>query len=299
MRSQTISAVVVVVVGVLPVAGCGWWDDDSLARPGAPGTYEVSQLTETFVDQSRRTEAPDPAASAPNRTLETLITYPKGEGPFPLIVLAHGQTGHPDKFMELTTAWASAGYVIAGPVFPLTSNQATFETVGDYVNQPADMSFVIDQMIEFSGGDGPLAGLVDGDRIGATGLSLGGSTAYGLAFDECCRDERVDAITVMAGQLLPFDESFEWPSVPLFIIHGQDDNLGEPYTRAAPPKYVMTIQRPIHSAPFEDTPDEADSLVVTVTIDFWHGYLYEADEALDALESDANIPRVATLKKET
>src|SRR5215211_2295914 len=88
-----------------------------------PGTYDVAELTETFVDESRPTESPSGQGNAPTRTLVTVIRYPQSDGPFPLIVLAHGQTGHPNKFKQLTTAWASAGFVVAGPLFPLTSNQ--------------------------------------------------------------------------------------------------------------------------------------------------------------------------------
>jgi predicted dienelactone hydrolase len=99
-----------------------------------------------------------------------VIRYPQGDGPFPLIVLAHGRTGNPNKFTQLTTAWASAGLVVAAPVFPLTSNQTAFETDGDYVNQPADVSFVIDQLVARSDDSvGPLAGRVDEEHIGVTG----------------------------------------------------------------------------------------------------------------------------------
>jgi hypothetical protein len=192
------------------------------------------------------------------------------------------------------------GFVVAAPVFPLTSRQATFETVGDYVNQPADVSFVIDRILARSDDhDGPLAGRVDEEHIGLTELSLGGATVYGIALDSCCRDRRVDAALVMAGLLLPYDGAYEFPAVPLLIIHGNGDARGrDPYLMASPPKYLMTIERPTHSPPFEDTPDPADELVVTVTVDFWHAYLYEQRGALDALSTDAMVPGVATLEQQ-
>jgi hypothetical protein len=63
-----------VAAGSLLLATCGWFEDagPNLPEPAEPGTYQVAQLTETFVDDSRPTEAPDPAASAPTRTLERL-----------------------------------------------------------------------------------------------------------------------------------------------------------------------------------------------------------------------------------
>jgi dienelactone hydrolase len=304
---------VLVAAVALIAASCDGSGGDNRARtpPSAakrtppsvakPGTYDVAELTETFVDKSRPTESASGEGNAPTRTLVTVIRYPQSDGPFPLIVLAHGQTGHPSNFNGLTTAWASAGFVVAAPVFPLTSKQATFlETVGDYVNQPADVSFVIDRILARSDDhDGPLAGRVDEEHIGVTGLSLGGATVYGIALDSCCRDRRVDAALVMAGLLLPYDDAYEFPAVPLLIIHGNGDPHGrDPYRMASPPKYLMTIERPTHSPPFEDTPDPADELVVTVTVDFWHAYLYEQRGALDALSTDAMVPGVATLEQQ-
>jgi dienelactone hydrolase len=264
-----------------------------------PGTYAVGELTETFVDTSRPTKGAG-GQGEPTRTLVTVIHYPQGDGPFPLIVLAHGQTGNPSKFSQLMTAWASAGFVVAAPVFPLTSNQTTFETVGDYVNQPADMSFVIDQMLARSNDNhGPLARRVDKRHIGVAGLSLGGATVYGITFNSCCRDHRVDAALVMAGILLPYNGTYEFPPVPLLIIHGNGDPGGrDPYGMARPPKYLMTLDRPTHSPPFEDTPDPADELVVTVTVDFWHAYLYKQRGALDALSANAMAPGLSTFEQQ-
>lgn len=302
---------ILVVAIALIAASCSGSDGDNRTRtppssttrmlPSAakPGMYAVGELTETFVDTSRRTESANGQGNAPTRTLVTAIRYPQGNGPFPLIVLAHGQTGNPNKFTQLTTAWASAGFVVAAPVFPLTSNQITFQTDSDYVNQPADMSFVIDQMLARSKDkNGPLAGRVDKRHIGVAGLSLGGATVYGIAFNSCCRDHRVDAALVMAGLLLPYDGAYEFPSVPLLVIHGNGDTRGrDPYGMARPPKYLMTLERPTHSPPFEDTPDPADELVVTVTVDFWDAYLYKQRGALDALSTDAMAPGVATLEQ--
>jgi dienelactone hydrolase len=305
--------VVLVVAVALVAASCSKADGDSRSRaaPSAthatkpssaatPGTYAVGELTETFVDASRPTQSADGQGDAPTRTLVTVIRYPQGDGPFPLIVLAHGQTGHPSKFTQLTTAWASAGFVVAAPVFPLTSNQATFETISDYANQPADMSFVIDQILARSDDDhGPLARRVDKRHIGVAGLSLGGATVYGITFDNCCRDDRVDAGLVMAGFLLPYDDENEFPPAPLLIIHGNGDPRGrDPYGMASAPKYLMTLERATHSPPFEDTPDPADELVVRVTVDFWDAFLYEQRSALDALSTNATVPGVATLEQE-
>jgi hypothetical protein len=67
---------------------------------------------------------------------------------------------------------------------------------------------------------------------------------------------------------------------------------------ASPPKYLMTIERPTHSPPFEDAPDPADELVVTVTVDYWHAYLYEQRGALAALSTDATAPGITTFEQQ-
>ncbi|MGQ0804173.1 MAG: alpha/beta hydrolase family protein [Actinomycetota bacterium] len=307
-------AVIVLIVAVVAVVGaCGDDDDGSSSVPpsaadveadlpaaAAPGTYQVAELTETYVDDSRPTEPPDGQGRAPSRTLVTTIVYPQGEGPFPLIVLAHGLTGNPDKFTELTTAWASAGFIVAAPLLPLTSNQVPMQVIADYNNQPGDLSFVIDEVLARSEGDeGPLAGLVTADHVGVAGLSLGGATVYGIGFNSCCRDDRVDAALVMAGMLFDFEGEFEWPAVPLMVIAGNADNSGrDPYSMASPPKYLWTFERALHSAPFEDADDPGDELVVTVTVDFWNGYLHEDDGALERLLTDAMVPGTATLEHE-
>src|SRR5262249_61512946 len=146
------------------------------ADPALPArTWQV-----TPPDTSRSTDATASTPAQPKRVLATTITYPVGvKHPVPLVVLAHGDNGHPNKFSRLIGAWAAAGYVVAAPAFPLTSNMAPGGgTPGDVRNQPTDVSFVIDEILKMGQprSGGPLAGLIDGRHIGVAGLSLGGAT---------------------------------------------------------------------------------------------------------------------------
>src|SRR6202020_2802854 len=95
--------------------------------------------------------------------------------PHPLIVFAHGLGASPQDYQQLLTAWAAAGYVVAAPLFPLSSSETPGgPDGGDIGNQPGDMSFVIGQMLEASSSpSGPLSGLIDSDEIGAAGHSNG------------------------------------------------------------------------------------------------------------------------------
>ena len=173
------------------------------------GSRPVSTTTLTFVDTTRSTPPWDGMPAKPSRTLVTSIWYPSGSGssdqsgraPYPLIVFAHGLGGSPEVYQALLSAWAAAGYVVAAPLFPLSSSETHGgPDGGDIGNQPADMSFVIGQVLKASSTPGgPLSGLVDPDEIGAAGHSNGAITTLGLVANTCCRDTRVKAAVVMAG----------------------------------------------------------------------------------------------------
>lgn len=164
--------------------------------PTAP--FETVTSSETFVDTSRPT-APLKGPQLPSRTIDTTIVYPQGPGPFPLIVLSHGIGGTPKDYTVLAGTWAGLGYVVALPAFPLTNDQAPDAETNlfDGVNQPKDVSFVIDQVLALNGDDkSPLFGRIDADRIGVAGHSFGAATTYALAFAGCCRDQRIKAVGV-------------------------------------------------------------------------------------------------------
>src|SRR5947209_7537413 len=140
------------------------------AAPPAPaGPMPVAQLSLPLVDTSRR------AGSGP-RVLTTSVWYPAAPGgPFPLVVFAHGYNVTPAPYAGLLQSWARAGYVVAAPTFPLTNPGAPGgPNEDDVVNQPADVRFVIDRLLAADAQPGPLAGLINPQRIGVAGHSDGG-----------------------------------------------------------------------------------------------------------------------------
>ena len=200
---------------------------------GAASSTPVATTTMTFVDTSRSTPPWDGMPGKPSRTLVTTIWYParasgsvaaSGDGPYPLIVFAHGLGGSPQEYQQLLTAWAAAGYVVAAPLFPLSSSETPGgPDGGDIGNQPGDMSFVIDQVLNASAApNGPLSGLVDPNEIGAAGHSNGAITTLGLVANSCCRDTRVKAAVVMAGTTEGLGRgSYELAEAPpLLIVSG-------------------------------------------------------------------------------
>ncbi|MGZ4690207.1 MAG: alpha/beta hydrolase family protein [Acidimicrobiia bacterium] len=249
---------------------------------GAASDLRVRHVTMTFVDHGRPTVDPTGPRSADTRTLVTEVYIPRGTGRHPLVVMAHGNSGNPGKLTQLLSAWARAGYVVVAPAFPLTNDLTKAPSViVDYVHQPADVSFVIDQVLRQDRHPGsPLYHRVAADHIGLAGHSLGGGTAYGVAFNSCCRDRRIDAVVTMDAVKLPFgDGKYTFRGLPLLMIH----IIGDPivpfstsrdiYAVASPPKYLMELNQGIHFEPYENTPSPHDAAVIAATTAFWDGYL--------------------------
>jgi predicted dienelactone hydrolase len=259
----------------------------ALAPPAAPAVaaeraHQVRHVTLTFVDRSRPTEDPNVTRSARTRTLVTEVWLPRGRGRFPLVVFAHGNSGHPLKLTQMLSAWARAGYVVAAPAFPLTNDRSGGPSIiPDFQHQPADVSFVITRMLaEDRRAGSPVHGKVARNHIGAAGHSLGGATLYGVTSEQCCRDRRVDAAIFMDAVRLPSGDGPR-PAVdgPGLYTHITGDAATpyaatlEQYERATPPKFMMTLTQGIHFEPFENAPSPHDRAVVDATTSFWDAYL--------------------------
>jgi predicted dienelactone hydrolase len=273
----------------------------------------VGERLETFVDHTRPTDENGTAPGKPDRTLETVVFYPaegppggdpvkdataRSEGgPFPLVVFSHGFTAHGDVYRNLVRWWAAAGYVVAAPTFPLTSGRSPGgPKLADYRNQPADVSFVLDEMLRINRDPAhPLGGTMDASRIGVAGHSLGGLTTFGVAFNECCVDKRIKAAIPMSGLRLPFGGSKYFPTgvnTPVLIIHGDQDST-VPVTQgrtafadAHAPKYLLLLHGEDHVIPFvtgRATP--AGSLVIDGSIDFLDRYLKGRDDGIARLQA--------------
>ena len=280
---------------------------------GAPDTTEAvlsapfptQTVEQSFVDASRPTPATASSPEVASRTIATTIVYPQAPGPFPLIVLNHGLTGMPSKLSRISTAWAAAGYVVAMPAFPLTNGSVidASANVGDVVNQPGDVSFVIDSVLALNGDDSsPLFGRVDAEHIGVAGHSLGSATTYAVALNSCCLDERIDAIVIMAGFVFIAADNDYSRALPVMILHGDADpvlniSLDQGvYDQLAGPKWFVTLFGGMHSTGFEDYNTPHDAVVDRATTDFWNAYLSDRHGATDALRVDAVVAGLSTLQ---
>ena len=85
--------------------GCGGGGADDSKGPAQEATFAVGSRSEMLVDRSRPTNATADSEARPQRTFETLVTYPAAGspgrppssgapaspgGPFPLVVFSHG-----------------------------------------------------------------------------------------------------------------------------------------------------------------------------------------------------------------
>ena len=331
-RRRARLATVIVAVGIV-VGSVSLAPGVSAAAPAkaAPrtvariGTYAVGVMSKMFVDTTRPTDANVRAPALPTRSLLTAIYYPakgtpsdkpvegaainKERGPYPLILFTHGLYARGVFYEDVLKAWASAGYVVAAPDFPL-SNQNTpggvnFGTgVADTKNQPADASFVISRVIK----DKQLGEIVDPKRIGASGHSLGGITTYGLAYSACCRDKRVKAAVPMSGfggLVEPIEKYFQNIHTPLLALHGNSDGTVpiaddlNTFTRAQPPKFFMTFLGAAHVTPFLGGTYAQAGVLKQSTLDFWNRYLKGDKAALNKLRTDGNVAGSTTLEEQT
>lgn len=276
------------------------------------GHFGVGQITRTFVDTSRSTPAWGSQPEKPSRTLVTTILYPtapssstnpvpnaapdRSGGRYPLIVFAHGLNSAPGVYISLLQRWASAGYVVAAPLFPLTSVFTPGgPDAGDVVNQPKDVSYVIGSMLADSRSPtGTLAGLIDPTEVGVAGHSNGAVTILGLIANSCCHDPRVKAAVAMAGTTVGFPSGkYDFRHTPpLLLVHGTADGA-IPY-RSAPiiynkvygPKGLLTIAGGNHAAAAGLVPSSSNSVVRTTT-DFFDIYLRGATSEIARMKKDA------------
>lgn len=295
-------------------AACG---DDASERDATAGSttstvaeapFEVEVLTETFVDATRPTPQGAETPAADSRTLVTRIAHPTSGGPYPLIVLSHGLTGHPDEFTDTVPMWAAEGFVVASPAFPLTNREVpgAASNAADVVNQPGDVSFVIDEVLAADDDpDSELYGLVDTDAIGVVGHSLGGATTWAVSFNSATQDPRIDSTVIFAGVVIEMPGgTFDYGSgLPLLVLHGDVDPVPisldqAAYDQAASPKWFVTLLGGDHVPPFTDAPSVHDELVTATLLDFWHGTLDGDAAALDRVTADADDPELTTVQHE-
>lgn len=199
-------------------------------------------------------------------------------GAYPLVVMSHGFASTRYAHISLAEYLASHGYVVAAPdhhgntMFDLIGGIDEDTRARSTIDRPRDISFVIDALLASNTRRHPiLRGLVDPDRIGVAGHSLGGYTALavsGATFEiarlrrECplgslerhcsallhlpgdrdrvsLRDRRVRAAFLIspAGMLRFGADGLERVAVPTLVVGGRRD-ITTPYADYQAPTFA-------------------------------------------------------------
>lgn len=276
----------VFVAVVVTASSCGTRAPSDAAPAATAVPVAVTTVQLDLVDTTRPTAATDGVPAAPTRTLPTTVYLPPpGNSPAPLVVLAHGAAGAPEKFTELASYWAAHGYVVAVPRFPLTNDRVQTVVIGDFPEQARDVRFVIDEVLARAMAlDGELAGRVDPAHIGLFGLSLGSLTVWSAALDPP-GDRRVDALIQSDGSTLVAEERIGAVPFPVFVAHSDvdpifpyADTVGR-YDLLPDPKYLLTMHGAAHATVGEDTDTPADVAYQEATTAFWDRTLGDRPDA--------------------
>jgi fermentation-respiration switch protein FrsA (DUF1100 family) len=200
-------------------------------------------------------------------------------------------TGRPRDYQRLLAEWATAGFVVAAPTYPHTSGGAERYDVLDVVNQPADATYVLTQVIALNKRNGDrLKGHLMTDRVAAAGHSAGGITTVGLF--TVARDERLKAGLVLAGSSLGFGLGYTGPAAPMFFVHGERDEVvpyksgKDAYDNVPWPKAMLSLPDGDHGNKLLSGGEDFD-VVLDSTLDFWRWSLYGDADARKSLKSDA------------
>jgi predicted dienelactone hydrolase len=303
---------VVISVGValVALAGVGVATSGASTRQASTsGSASIGRVTLTFVDPSRPTAANGTYPGAPTRTLPTLVSFPtRGghpvPGPLPLVVFATGIGDSPTTYQPLFDFWVRAGYVVAEPAFPLSSDQAPGgTTAADFTNQPGDVRFVTTSMLQASRDThSPVHGLVDPKRIGDVGKSLGAITVLEVGYNPVSRDPRVKAVIAMTGFVGVDGSHFVGITTPLLLEHGDADRTApiqgsrDAYAEAQPPKFFVTLFGQTHGSAFGGGTKPAEVVVERTTTDFLDRYVKSQAGGLARLQRDANVTGVSSLQ---
>ncbi|MEU0549101.1 chlorophyllase [Micromonospora sp. NPDC005979] len=219
------------------------------------------------------------------------------DGRFPVVMFSHGLGGRPEDYGALLTRWAAAGFVVAAPAFPHTSKGGDGNVL-DVLNQPADVSYALTQVLALDGkaGDG-LRGRLATDRVAAAGHSAGGVTTIGLF--TASRDERLDAGVVFAGTAVGVGTAFAGATAPQLFVHGELDEVVDyaagkaAYDKVPWPKALLSLPKGDHGRALLG--DAASLRVVSdTTVEFLRWSLYGDPKAKKRIATDATRNDIAT-----
>jgi len=223
------------------------------------GNHAIETMTFTWEDESRIETYSD---TGENRALTVGFWYPAEEGKYPLVVFSHGAFGVIDSNYSTYTELASNGYVVASIGHPYhamyvedVNGKTTFvdmeffkqvnaDNGGEYSEEAerrqyelskewmelrsADMNFVLDTILEKSSADDAdkekVFTIIDTDKIGLMGHSMGGATAVQLGRERDDITAVIDLEGTMLGEYVGFQNGYEVYNEEVYPIPVLDVN---------------------------------------------------------------------------
>lgn len=208
--------------------------------PRVTGSHTVKTKEFTWVDEGRIESFAD---TGENRELTVKFWYPKEEGSYPLIVFSHGAFGVIDSNYSTCLELASNGYVVAsighpyhamfvknvegkttyadmdfvksvymlnGTYDPDTERQIYENCMEWMALRTDDENFVLDTILDkVREGEDALFSLIDPEKIGLFGHSMGGACSVQLGRERTDIDAVVDLEGTMLGEYVGFENGME------------------------------------------------------------------------------------------
>jgi len=258
-----------------------------------------------------------------DRTIDVRVTYPEGNGPYPVIVFSHGSGASKEEYQPLVRAWASAGYVVLQPNHADAHVNRTKQDRSKVpVSRAQDVSALIDHLDEVESKVPSLRGKLDRKHIGIGGHSFGGQTVqliggYKMGGTENFRDDRVLAAVLLAPPGAgATDTPASWSNMrlPMLTVVGAHDTgrggqsplwRTDAYQNAtAADDYLIVVDGADHllggisekrsdGQPIPQSPDELH-LVFAATTAFWNAYLKDDSGACNAFGSGQIVAQSPT-----
>lgn len=217
-----------------------------------PAPYKVDTFDMEVSDQAR------------NKTLPLRVRIPlQATGPLPIVVFSHGAGGSRDAFPDLSTSWASRGYIVihcthddsiqlrrqkGEKLDQLITNPKSLKSDVKPVERLADVKLILDELPEIERAITTRPGAnslkLDMSRIGIAGHSAGALTTQmaigvkvrgtragaGLLTPTDVGDPRFSCALVISGQGLTnrmmTKDSWSDLSKPMLVISGSKDVSG-------------------------------------------------------------------------